>query len=558
MSFESLGLAEPLVRSARAAGYRTPTPLQVEAIPPLMAGSDLFACAEMSMGKTAAFLLPLLHRLLIPHCDPVLVGQGLHGVRPLPISSPTRAPVPESSRGPRKLHGLILSPTREMASQIGEVARSLVSGTPLRVSIVYGGVNPWPQTQELRNGVDLMVATPSRLIELLTQGYVHLNHVSTFVVDEADRMLATGHLGDIRKIVQSLPPLHQTAIFSETVNESVEDLGISCLRHPVYVRAEAPNLSLRRVDQAVCFVSQKEKIRTLARLLSSQDVSRALVFTRTQQRADRVAEQLSRLGVRAEAIAKAARAKSSKKSVLVSTDLMAEGINPDTVSHVVNFDLPLKAEVYVDRVGKTGQSAISLCDEEERKLLKAIEKVLGKSLATRKIDLDQPAAPSTPPRAEPVAEEPAKAPAKPAADKASTEKPAVEKPAAEKASGERPAQKTTAEKLPAERQTAARPAAKPLRIAKPAKSGAGSRKPSATTAASPAARKGKSAPAVSAKPARKPKVTAASKTGLQARTKSKAAAVSKSVRSTKAARPAVAKAKSAGHTLARTKRGSRG
>lgn len=545
MSFESLGLAESLVRSARAAGYRAPTPLQAEAIPPFVAGSDLFACAEMSMGKTAAFVLPVLHRLLTPHRDPVLVGQGLHGVRPLPISSPTRAPVPEAGRGPRKLHGLILSPTREMASQIGEVARSLAAGTPLRLSVVYGGVNPWPQTTELRNGVDLMVATPGRLIELLTQGYVHLNHVSVFVVDEADRMLATGHGGDIRKIVQSLPPLRQTAVFSETVNEAVEDLGISMLRHPVYIRAEAPNLELRRVDQAVCFVSQKEKVRTLAHLLSSQDVARAIVFTRTQQRADRVAEQLSRLGVRAEAIAKAARAKSSKKSVLVATDMMAASISPAGVTHVVNFDLPLKAEVYVDRVGKTGQSAISLCDEEERQLLKAIEKTIGKSLPTRKIDLDQPA--NTP-----VAEEPS-----PKADPL-TKAAVVEKPAVESAPVEKPSAKTAEKSTAGRSSPVGKSAVKPLRIAKPAA------KPAATSRKVPAAsaKRSKSAAAATgtasgAKTVHKPKT--AGKAGLKARTQSKVASVSKSVRSGKSTRAAtVAKSKASGRTAARTKSGGRG
>jgi ATP-dependent RNA helicase RhlE len=327
--------------------------------------------------------------------EPVLVGQGLHGVRPLPISSPARTAAQQEAKGPRKLRALILAPTREMASQIGETVKHLTSGTSLKFCVVFGGVNPWPQTQELRSGVDLLIATPVRLMELLTQGYVHLNHVAMFVLDEVDRLLETGHAGDIRKIVQSLPPLHQTALFTETVTEPVEDLAATILKNPAYIRVKPPLPGGPRVHHAVCFVAQREKIKALAQLLQTGDVTKAIVFTKTQQRADRVAEQLLRMGLRAEALAKPADArkalKSDRKAILVATDVAARGVDVSGMSHVVNFDMPLKAEFYANRVGKSAQGpggqAISLCDDEERKLLKAIEKTLGKSLPTRKIEL---------------------------------------------------------------------------------------------------------------------------------------------------------------------------
>ena len=400
MSFESLGLAEPLVVAARTGGYRAPTAVQNEAIPPFLAGRDLFAAAEMSMGKTVSFVMPLLHRLMSGLHEPVLVGQGLHGVRPLPISSPARTAAQQEGKGPRKLRALILAPTREMASQIGETVKHLTSGTSLKFCVVFGGVNPWPQTQELRSGVDLLIATPVRLMELLTQGYVHLNHVAMFVLDEVDRLLETGHAGDIRKIVQSLPPLHQTALFTETVTEPVEDLAATILKNPAYIRVKPPLPGGPRVHHAVCFVAQREKIKALAHLLQTGDVTKAIVFTKTQQRADRVAEQLLRMGVRAEALAKPADArkalKSERKAILVATDVAARGVDVSGMSHVVNFDMPVKAEFYASRVGKSAQGpgvqAISLCDDEERKLLRAIEKTLGKSLPTRKIELVAPVA----------------------------------------------------------------------------------------------------------------------------------------------------------------------
>ena len=370
MTFDELGLSQPMLRAVVSAGYTEPTPIQAATVGHLIAGRDLLGCAQTGTGKTAAFALPILHRL-------------------------THAGNPPRGSG-RRIRVLVLAPTRELASQIGESFAAYGRHTPLRHVVVYGGVGQGPQVRALRHGVDILVATPGRLVDLMNQGHIDLNFVEIFVLDEADRMLDMGFLPDLRRITARLPKRRQTVLFAATMPPAIERLADDLLNDPVHVRIAPVQATTELIEQSVCFIPQREKPRLLAHILSTKPIARAIVFTRTKHGADRVARELNRSGIRADAMhgnkSQSARQrtlasfKSSRPPVLVATDVAARGIDVDGVSHVFNFDLPHEAETYVHRIGRTGRAgasgiAISFCDHGERAYLKAIERLTRKAIA---------------------------------------------------------------------------------------------------------------------------------------------------------------------------------
>jgi ATP-dependent RNA helicase RhlE len=371
MTFAELGLAQPLLRAVSSEGYTTPTPIQSQAIPHAIAGSDVLACAQTGTGKTAAFALPILHRL----------GQ---------------ADKSRLTRG-RRMRALVLAPTRELAAQIGECFHAYGRHTPLRQTVIFGGVGQHPQVRALRAGLDIVTATPGRLLDLMNQGHVDISSVEMLVLDEADRMLDMGFLPDLRRIVAQLPVERQTMLFSATMPEPIARLASSILRNPVNVRIAPVKATTELITESVCFVGKQQKMDLLVELLNRQSICRALVFTRTKHGADRVAKHLNRSGIRADSIhgdkSQGARQRalasfrSDQPPVLVATDVAARGIDVDGVSHVFNFDMPIEPEMYLHRIGRTGRAgeagtAISLCDGEERKRLKDIERLIRRALPT--------------------------------------------------------------------------------------------------------------------------------------------------------------------------------
>ena len=362
-SFEALGLAAPLLNALVNEGYTEPTPIQVQAIPHVMAGRDVQGIAQTGTGKTAAFAVPILHRLL---------------------ASPKQAP----RRGCRVL---VLSPTRELASQIAESFRSYGRQTGLRTALMVGGGPKRRQRKAGGAGVDVRGATPGRLMDHMQDGAVHLNGVEILVLDEADHMLDLGFIVPIRKIVQTTPPSRQTLFFSATMPKEIATLAGQMLRNPVHVAVNPVATTVDRVEQRVIFVETARKRALLADMLRNSSMSRVLVFTRTKHGADRVTQHLEAMGQPAAAIhgdksqpqrEKALAAfKAGRISVLVATDIAARGIDVDGVTHVVNFDLPNVPEAYVHRIGRTARAgqggiAISFCDRNERPFLRDIEKLI--------------------------------------------------------------------------------------------------------------------------------------------------------------------------------------
>jgi len=379
MTFSDLGLSEPILRAVTAEGYSVPTPIQAQAIPLVLTGRDLFGCAQTGTGKTAAFALPILHRLSAARPEP---GSG------------------------RKIRALVLSPTRELAAQIEESFSAYGRNTTLRTGVIYGGVNQNPQVRVLRNGVDVLVATPGRLLDLMNQGFVDLRSVEVFVLDEADRMLDLGFFPDIRKVVARLPAERQTLLFSATMPEDIRALAHSILRNPASVNVAPVSSTAERIDQGVYHVAKRNKPALLKHLLAKLDISRALVFTRTKRGANRVARQLQIAGLRSAAIhgdksqSQRERAldgfRSGRLPVLVATDIAARGIDVDAVSHVFNYDVPNVAETYVHRIGRTARAgasgvALSFCDHEERGDFRSIEKLLRRSIAVKTDHPEYPA-----------------------------------------------------------------------------------------------------------------------------------------------------------------------
>jgi ATP-dependent RNA helicase RhlE len=368
LSFSDLSLSEPLLRALSAQNYETPTPIQAQAIPHLLAGRDLLGVAQTGTGKTAAFALPILQRLVNPRTEP-----GAKGVR-----------------------ALILTPTRELAIQIADSFRVYGRHMHLRQTVVFGGVGQKPQVDALRRGVDILVATPGRLLDLMGQGHVRLDRLSVFVLDEADRMLDMGFIHDVRRITAALPKQRQTLLFSATMPADIARLAASILTDPVKVEVTPAATTVERIDQRVLFVETGNKRALLANLLKAPEIERVLVFTRTKHGANKVAEQLGRSNIHAEAIhgnkSQGARQRalesfrSGRVRVLVATDIAARGIDIDGITHVINFDLPEVPESYVHRIGRTARAgaagiALSFCDAEERALLRDIERLTKRPLS---------------------------------------------------------------------------------------------------------------------------------------------------------------------------------
>ncbi len=369
MSFSELGLCEPVLRAVEAAGYENPTPIQRQAVPHVAAGRDLLGCAQTGTGKTAAFALPLIHRL-------------------------TAGGNPPKGRG-RRIRALVLSPTRELAAQIGDSFREYGKHTTLKHTVIFGGVSQFHQVRALERGVDVLVATPGRLLDLMDQGYIDLRGIEIFVLDEADRMLDMGFLPDVRRIIGRLPAERQTLLFSATMPGDIRKLADSILRDPVTVKIAPVKATADLIEQSVYFVAQKNKPQLLAHVIATHSIDRLLVFTRTKHGADAVVRKLARVGVRAEAIhgnkSQNARQRAldnfrnNRTQVLVATDIAARGLDVEGISHVVNFDLPMEAETYVHRIGRTGRAgakglAISFCDNAERGMLNAIQREIRRNL----------------------------------------------------------------------------------------------------------------------------------------------------------------------------------
>ncbi|MEO3433855.1 DEAD/DEAH box helicase [Inquilinus sp. CAU 1745] len=366
-SFADLALIEPIQRALAAEGYTTPTPIQAHAIPPLLEGRDLLGLAQTGTGKTAAFALPILQRL----------------------EASRRRPAPKSARV------LVLTPTRELAVQIEESFRVYGRNLPVRRALIFGGVGQQPQVRAMSRGVDVLIATPGRLLDLIGQGHVQLDKVEMFVLDEADRMLDMGFINDIRKIVRTLPVRRQTLLFSATMPDAIADLAGGLLNEPVRVEVTPPSSTVDRIDQSVLFVEKNDKRSLLAEMLKDQSIERAIVFTRTKHGANRVAEHLEKLRITADAIhgnksqgarqAAIANFRMGRTRVLVATDIAARGIDIDGITHVINFELPNIAESYVHRIGRTARAgangvALSFCDQEERAYLRDIQKLIGKTI----------------------------------------------------------------------------------------------------------------------------------------------------------------------------------
>ena len=369
--FAHLGLHDCLLAALAAEGYREPTPIQSQAIPPALAGRDLLGIAQTGTGKTAAFALPILHRLL---------AASMPGARP------------PAGRKPRVL---VLSPTRELAAQIGESFATYGRNTGLRGTVIFGGVGQGPQVNAIARGIDVLVATPGRLLDLMGQRLVDLSGIEVFVLDEADRMLDMGFIEPIRRIAAAVPARRRTMLFSATMPEEIERLADQLLRDPVKVSVAPESTTVERISQRLHFVPKARKTELLIELFDREPVDLALVFTRTKHGADRVVKQLRRAGISAEAIhgnrsqgqrTRALEAfRTGRSPVLVATDIAARGLDVDGITHVVNYDLPMEPEAYVHRIGRTARAgasgvAISFCDEGERGLLREIERKTRQSI----------------------------------------------------------------------------------------------------------------------------------------------------------------------------------
>ncbi len=368
MSFEKLNLIEPILRALNTEGYTTPTPIQEQSIPIILDRKDLLGCAQTGTGKTAAFAIPILQILSADkHLD----------------------------KEPRAIKTLILTPTRELAIQIGESFAAYGKHTGLRHAVIFGGVSQGPQTTKLKAGVDILIATPGRLLDLITQKFVHLHYLKIFVLDEADRMLDMGFINDVKKIITKIPQKRQTLFFSATMPQEIQKLANTILSNPLKVEVTPVSSTADTIEQALYFVEKGDKKKLLIHLLKDEIIKSALIFARTKHGADKITKDLVKAGIKSEAIHgnKSQNARQNaltnfKKGTirtLVATDIAARGIDIDELSHVVNFELPNIPETYVHRIGRTGRAgasgiALSFCDEEEMEYLKDIEKVIGKAI----------------------------------------------------------------------------------------------------------------------------------------------------------------------------------
>jgi ATP-dependent RNA helicase RhlE len=367
MHFESLNIIEPILKSLKEEGYTLPTPIQVQAIPIVLQGTDLIGCAQTGTGKTAAFAVPILQ----------LLSKN------------------KSFDRKKKIRSLIVTPTRELAIQIEESFNAYGRYTGLNCTVVFGGVNQNPQTNALRNGVDILVATPGRLLDLMNQGFISLKDIEIFVLDEADRMLDMGFIHDVRRIIAALPQKRQSLFFSATMPPEIVKLAGSIVYKPVKVEVTPSASTVDIVDQYVYFIDKGNKNALLVDLLQDKKIKTALVFTRTKFGADKVVKILKKRNITAEAIhgnkAQNARQKalsnfkSQSTRVLVATDIAARGIDVDDLEYVINYEIPNISETYVHRIGRTGRAgangtAISFCDAEEKAYLWDIERLITKQL----------------------------------------------------------------------------------------------------------------------------------------------------------------------------------
>ena len=365
MTFQDLPLQPAILKAVAEAGYTSPSPIQAGAIPPVLAGRDLLGCAQTGTGKTAAFALPILQNL--------------------------------SAQTPQRpcIRALILTPTRELALQIGDSFSAYGKHLKLRHTVIFGGVGQQPQVEALRRGVDILIACPGRLNDLIGQRLINLSGIEIFVLDEADRMLDMGFVHDVKKVIAKLPRRRQTLLFSATMPKEIEELADSLLHDPAVIKVDPVSSTVDRIDQKLYFVEKKQKIELLAYLLQDKSIVNALVFSRTKHGADRIARLLNKAGITAAAIhgnkSQTARVnalegfKAGKTRVLVATDIAARGIDISELSHVFNYDLPEVPETYVHRIGRTARAgadgvAISFCSAEEREYLAGIEKLNRKKI----------------------------------------------------------------------------------------------------------------------------------------------------------------------------------
>ena len=381
MKFDDLGLSEPILRAVQAEGYQTATPIQVQAIPEILKGRDLVGCAQTGTGKTAAFALPTLHGLNAR--DGKLKDKAPKDTK---VSNKRRR-----SENRRKIRALVLSPTRELAAQIGESFGVYGRFTALRNTVIYGGVSQGQQVRALQKGVDTLVATPGRLLDLIGQGYVDLAGVEILILDEADRMLDMGFIPDLRRIVEYVPRNRQTLMFSATMPKEIRQLAAQWLRNPAHVQVAVEAAPAEKIEQSVYFVEPRQKPLLLSHFLQNTPRTRTLVFSRTKHGADKIVRGLLREGIRAAAIhgnkSQAARQrvlaqfKADRLPVLIATDIAARGLDVDDISHVINYDMPLDAETYVHRIGRTGRAgakgtAVSFCGRDEHPRLRSIERLI--------------------------------------------------------------------------------------------------------------------------------------------------------------------------------------
>ncbi len=367
--FTELGIIEPILSALQDEGYSKPTPIQAQAIPHILQGRDLLGCAQTGTGKTAAFAIPMLQNLAKPS--------------------------EVQTRGTRPIRALILTPTRELAIQIQESFDAYGKNLRLSNLVIFGGVNQGPQVSRLRRGVDVLVATPGRLLDLISQGFIKLNEIEIFVLDEADRMLDMGFVHDVKRVITKIPAKRQTLFFSATMPDEIQSLANSILTDPVKVEVAPASSTADTIEQSLFYVEKDNKRDLLKFILEDKSIETALVFTRTKHGADKVVKDLIRTGISAEAIhgnkSQNARQralsnfKARKTRILVATDIAARGIDVDELTHVINYELPDIPETYVHRIGRTGRAglsgiSLSFCEQEETQALQDIKKLIGKAI----------------------------------------------------------------------------------------------------------------------------------------------------------------------------------
>ena len=368
MTFKDLGIIEPILKALEAEGYTHPTPIQEQSIPILLNRKDLLGCAQTGTGKTAAFSIPIIQHI---HNSKIHI------------------------KGKRKITALIVTPTRELAIQIGENCSKYSKFTHVNNTVIFGGVKQGTQTNALRNGVDILVATPGRLLDLMNQGYISLKDIKHCVLDEADHMLDMGFIHDIRKIIAALPDKRQSLFFSATMPKSIVKLSHSILGNPEKVTIKPKQATAEKVEQALYYVSKKSKTKLLTHIIQENDIDSVLVFSRTKHGANKIVKQLGKVQIKAEAIhgnkSQGARQRALENfknrvtRVLIATDIAARGIDVDELELVINYDLPNVPETYVHRIGRTGRAkksglAISFCNIEERAYLKDIQKLIDQKI----------------------------------------------------------------------------------------------------------------------------------------------------------------------------------